>query len=759
MTGYYFWSAIINALTSFSVSFLVLHKNPTKRLNLIFVIFAISVGFWAACYAVWVWTMTSASADVALFWIRLAMVGSTLIPPSFTEFIIHLLGKESEHRIIRLMNLIFGVVIIFFSFNAYFIQTVEQRLTFAYWPVPGPLFYAFHLWFALNVTVSHYLMIVWLIKEKHSIVWKRNFSVLLGTLIGFLGGMTNHFLWYNIKIPPVGNILVAVYVATVAFSIVKYQLLDIKLIIKRTLVFAGVVTISVLTISIPIGLTQMIIGRTVGISPFFLMICGIAASVFIYRPVEKILTNITDKFLFQKKYDYHKLLKENAKQIAFIHSLDELAKQVSAYLVKQGRIRNAGILMRTNNNEYDLRYPLGYGGRSNRPRLTISENHPVIRLLTSQNGPITAYSIEKNMKDERLDSQSQSDILNIFNALKAEALIPSFIGQPDIESNGFNQKISNVLVLGGKKSDEPYTSEDLDVFFTIAQDSAIATENTRLVNDIVIEREEKVKAQKIAEQVNFTRSLKHEAGNKLVGVGSAAINMRLHLPDRVNRLKNKLKDKLTNIEARQLEEIDASIVKYSRDIEGMADRVKLVVDSVVGALAGDKNMKQVMDFRVPWETAKRNLNIDDTPKFKVTLSEGFKLFGNVYMMEQVFENLFKNSIDALAGQPNDLIYLTGSERDNNEKPVTWFEYWDEGPGVPESLFDKVFSQGFSTKPKPQSVISMDAGHGQGLYVCRKIIEEFHGGKIWLEKRLEGGSKFVFWLPTENAVNENRESES
>jgi signal transduction histidine kinase len=61
---------------------------------------------------------------------------------------------------------------------------------------------------------------------------------------------------------------------------------------------------------------------------------------------------------------------------------------------------------------------------------------------------------------------------------------------------------------------------------------------------------------------------------------------------------------------------------------------------------------------------------------------------------------------------------------------------DQGPGIPRSVQEKLFTPFFSTKP---------AGMGMGLNICRSIIE-FHHGRLWVEANPEGGSIFVITLP-------------
>ena len=61
---------------------------------------------------------------------------------------------------------------------------------------------------------------------------------------------------------------------------------------------------------------------------------------------------------------------------------------------------------------------------------------------------------------------------------------------------------------------------------------------------------------------------------------------------------------------------------------------------------------------------------------------------------------------------------------------------DTGPGIPESVRDKVFQPFFSTK---------EEGTGLGLSIATRIIED-HGGRLELESTQNEGATFIITLP-------------
>jgi signal transduction histidine kinase len=94
----------------------------------------------------------------------------------------------------------------------------------------------------------------------------------------------------------------------------------------------------------------------------------------------------------------------------------------------------------------------------------------------------------------------------------------------------------------------------------------------------------------------------------------------------------------------------------------------------------------------------------------------------------VFENLIRNAIDAIGSEAGKItIHLETSDK-NLIIDVT-----DTGKGIPASQQKAIFNPGFSTKAR---------GWGLGLSLARRIITEYHGGKIFLKKSTIGvGSTF------------------
>ncbi|MCM1042428.1 MAG: HAMP domain-containing histidine kinase [Bacteroides sp.] len=91
---------------------------------------------------------------------------------------------------------------------------------------------------------------------------------------------------------------------------------------------------------------------------------------------------------------------------------------------------------------------------------------------------------------------------------------------------------------------------------------------------------------------------------------------------------------------------------------------------------------------------------------------------NAPLIEWVFENLFKNALNAIGDNEGEI----GISIAESNEHVT-IDVHDTGKGMPKNMFKKVFEAGFTTKQR---------GWGLGLTLCRRIVESYHKGKIFVE---------------------------
>jgi two-component system sensor histidine kinase KdpD len=170
-----------------------------------------------------------------------------------------------------------------------------------------------------------------------------------------------------------------------------------------------------------------------------------------------------------------------------------------------------------------------------------------------------------------------------------------------------------------------------------------------------------------------------------------------------------------------MSELVANVLQMTRlehgSVEPAADWVALgeIVGSALARL-GERLAVHRVDVALP----------DDLPLVRVDPT----------LVEQVFANLLENA--AKYTPAGTRIIVRAQVRDTE----LLISVEDEGPGLPPGADEVLFAK--LQRGERESVV---AGVGLGLSICRAVVR-LHGGRIWVERRPEGGTAFRFTLPLE-----------
>ncbi len=105
---------------------------------------------------------------------------------------------------------------------------------------------------------------------------------------------------------------------------------------------------------------------------------------------------------------------------------------------------------------------------------------------------------------------------------------------------------------------------------------------------------------------------------------------------------------------------------------------------------------------------------------------------SVVLLNWVIENICKNAVDAMKGEG--LIQIQIQEEENHVR----IYINDSGQGIPVDLISSIFKPGVTSKKR---------GWGLGLSLSKRIIEQYHEGKIYVQSSIEGeGTTFAISLP-------------
>lgn len=163
--------------------------------------------------------------------------------------------------------------------------------------------------------------------------------------------------------------------------------------------------------------------------------------------------------------------------------------------------------------------------------------------------------------------------------------------------------------------------------------------------------------------------------------------------------------------------------KYAVEVQKDINRLETITHrfSKIGSVPELKNEDVVHVLRnslnyLKNRTSKKVSFVENIPEKEIIIPL------NSYLFEWVIENVCKNAIDAMNGVGTFSIILS-----EDEKQV-FIDLCDTGKGIPNSMHKKIFQPGFTTKQR---------GWGLGLSLAKRIISEYHKGKIFVKYSVVG----------------------
>ncbi len=708
---FYPFSAFVNLTTSSILSIFVLGRNYKLPLNRAFFYFAFSVAFWSFFYFLW---QISKDEAHALLWCRVLMAGAIFIPSTFFHFSTVLIDTFQKYKKFIFCSYLISAFFLIIDATDLFVKDVRPRLSFLYWPTAGSLYAPFLIFFIGVAILAHVLMFRYY-NNLSGIKRNQVKYVFLGTAVGFIGGVTNYPLWFDIPILPIGNIFVSVYVFLVAFAIIKYRLMDIRLAISNTAIFIGVY-------SLVLGLPFYIYSLEAHLVALIIMLVLATTGPFIYLFIQK---RAEDRLL-QEQRRYQATLRQASAGMGKIKDLRKLLSMIVYVLTHAIQIEHALVYIY---DEGQKKYVLGAAKRkSGHSRFieNIEENSPLVKYFLESKNPVIFEEVKQRAQDYK-DSQL-TQLEQIIASLEGELVVPIFI----------DQNLTAIIVMGKKESGKSYTEDDLGVFSILANQTALAIENAKFYEDMKSTHEQLFQAEKMATIGTMADGLSHQINNRFHALGFIAgdaldtirLNQKELTPEKMKEVMAELDRALVRVQENVTQggEIVQGLLKYTR--KGEVGFTALDVQAVF------KSALEMAQFKIKTDQLKIIHDYDPAviPKIK----------GNFTQLQEVFFNLIDNGYDAMMQRKNEkkepgykpTLIVRVSKEDNYAQII--FE--DNGMGVKDEDIRKLFTPFFTTK------LSSKKGTGLGLYVIKKIVEDNHNGQVEMVSKYMQGTQMKLRLP-------------
>ncbi len=521
----------------------------------------------------------------------------------------------------------------------------------------------------------------------------------------------------------IGVVTLLIGFSGAVYANTSYQIFDIRNGINFAIRSTLIVGLTALVIFVTLSLTQSL---NIPINLEGTLVLGVIALGVgaLYVPLRKGIEMIINPIFKGSKPDNALITREFSQQVSQSVDLETLIRAVTETLSRLMQVRRSGIVLvnDTGEGKVDL-LPAPDGAKD----LTASNGvlyikSPLYQQLATAQAPVSQFDVEFSPKyKDVLDMER-----DFFRGLQTRAYAPIIV----------ENKLTGILICGSKVNDSPFYQHDLELLATLANQTAIAIRNARLVTDL----------RKLNENTALLNSGLADANQQMGKLDSVKTDFvtiashELRTPLAQLRGYTDIMDALNDQGMLDKDQTTSMIDNMRKAAERMEELIAAMLD--VSQL--DVN---AMDLRFAKTTIESVVRMavepltDAIKQRKLTLSaRGLKglppIEADLQRLVQAFRNVAVNAIKFTPDKGR--IEVTASQHipeNANEAPAILVAITDTGVGISQENIELIFQKFYrGYDPGLHSTGTykfMGAGPGLGLTIARGVIEG-HGGKIWVE---------------------------
>jgi diguanylate cyclase (GGDEF)-like protein/putative nucleotidyltransferase with HDIG domain len=256
-----------------------------------------------------------------------------------------------------------------------------------------------------------------------------------------------------------GNALV------ISYAIMKYQLLDIRLLIRKGLVYSFIsIFITASYLSMLYGLHYFVQewNTSASLAAVFVMALLMA---WTFNPLRMAIQKVVDRIFYGETYDYRQMVLSFARRMSSVLDLAELAEAMLKPITRAVGASQASLLLSS-----DGYFTSQFAERLVEGEATISmklnKGSPIVLWLAREDKPLSRELIETSPEFKGLWEVERKSL----EALDVELFCP-------VKSKG---SLIGILALSKKHSGGSYSADDMDLLMTLASEAGVVIENAQL---------------------------------------------------------------------------------------------------------------------------------------------------------------------------------------------------------------------------------------------------------------------------------------
>lgn len=461
---------IITAIINLLLGFIVLSKNPKKNLYKFFFGITFGVFLWAGSSIL---NHLTQNYTLALYSTRISFL-SALIVTAFLALFSYTFSNEKIRN--KRLLLIIVITTLFSSCLTLFTDAVVKdvvlpKLNIVEKGIEGNLLIFFIIQVIVYLGFS-FITLIQKYKKSEGIIRIQIYFFFIGTLFcSFFAILATLILPFIFKIQifaPLGSVSTIILMGLIAYSIIRYRFLDIRLTIRQSLIrflliFIFTALFSTFIWMIKVFTHEINIAKAI-LAAFLSTVIGLS----LYDQILKLIRSLFSQFLFQKDFTREEFIKTLGKTIHESIDLDHLLENLKDALQQ---ILNPQfvtfVLFKSQKEQTEI-----YFASQN-----ISLTEKMVKILTKTTEIIVRDEIPLLLQDRKISAPLKELFTKIEPFMKEKDI------QVIIPLPGHNEMIG-VIALGEKKYNEAYTINDISILETLRYQAGIAIENAIFYNEV-----------------------------------------------------------------------------------------------------------------------------------------------------------------------------------------------------------------------------------------------------------------------------------
>lgn len=703
--------SLISLFLTLGVGLFLLSHKPKSSVVSAFSLLVLSVS---------IWILTNFLIDISLGVTFLhsnilLLARLTLLGPAFTPVLFWLFSLHFSNGKFRFWNLLFFFPTAFFlyilptDFNIGSVHYEDGLLAVN----PGVGYYALFAYLLLFFIMGFYNLIR-LYKTSHGASRDQIRYIFAGIMVTAILGVV-----FDIILPIIGiNNYVSmgpassiVFIGSTTYAIVAHQLFDIRVIIRRTVVYSGLLAFTLGTYSLVIFVFTAAFGGGNAFEPRTFFSNAIAAILIAigFQPLQRWLTKATDKYLFKAEYDPQAVQEELSQKLNTALDIREAAQALVSTLKTQMRLTRSALITFITEDGASTTKDIIQDGYPDQTYLQLTSSNVVIAQIFAQKGVIDTEYIRReaqgmSLEDSRLPGYNT--LLVELDRLGISVAIPLIV----------NDAVVATFFVGQKLSGDFFTRNEIQ-FLNIA-----ANQTTNAIQKSRFWEEDQMKSE-------FVSIASHEL---LTPTAAIKGYLSMILDDNMGQIDDKAREFLTKVynSSDRLGRLVEDLLNVSRIESG-----RLKINKREFSLS-ESVAKAVEDLQVNAQA--KSLDLAYVPPTGAILPTVYADPDHVY---RVLINLIGNAIKyTQKGWVR--VFVTQGDPTHILFTVT-----DSGLGIPPEHLPHLFEKFYRADRREIAGIQ---GTGLGLYISKRIIE-LMGGQLTVQSEVGKGTTFNFTLPIMGTV--------